>query len=136
MSDLGVRSLAVRRAILALALAPLLGCHGDRSLGVVCAPTLGEAVVVLLRDAGTGTPLADGARGAVTEGSFVDSLRAMPLEGPPRRTLVGGRDREGTYVVTVDRQGYRPWRADAVRVTRGVCGVNTVGLVAELQPSP
>jgi hypothetical protein len=125
-----------RRALAGLATGLLAGCRGAGPAGPVCAPTLGEAVAIGVRDARTGAPLAAGARGAVAEAAFVDSLRPMPLESPAGRTLVGGGDRAGTYTVTVERAGYRPWRADAVRVTRGACGVSTVGLVAALEAAP
>jgi hypothetical protein len=112
------------------------GCRSADHTGPICAPTLGEAIAVIVRDARTGAPLAAGARGAVQEGSYVDSLRPEPLEQPTARTLVGGGDRAGTYTVTVARVGAQPWQRTGVVVGRGACGVATVTLVANLEPNP
>jgi hypothetical protein len=51
-------------------------------------------------------------------------------------TLVGGGGRAGTYTVTVERQGAKPWQRGGVVVRRAACGVMTVTLVADLEPSP
>jgi hypothetical protein len=91
---------------------------------------------VFVRDAQTGVPLAAEARGVVQEGAYVDSLRLDPLQHPPQSTLVGGGNRAGTYTVTVERQGSRPWQRSGVVVGRGACGIVTVTLVAELEPNP
>ena len=128
---------ARRALIVAVSLFALAeGCRAADHTGPVCSPTLGEAVAVIVRDAETGAPLATEARGVVQEGAYVDSLRLEPLQRPTQWTLVGGGDRAGTYTVAVERQGFRPWQRSGVVVGRGACGVETVTLTADLEPSP
>lgn len=128
---------ARRAVIMAGSLCAMTGaCRAADHTGPVCGPTLGEAVAVVVRDARTGAPLATDARGAVQEGVYVDSLRLEPLQQPTQWTLVGGGDRAGTYTVAVERQGYGPWQRSGVIVGRGKCGVETVTLTADLEPSP
>ena len=128
-----------RRAVtMAVSLSAFAGGCGadDYNTGPVCSPTLGEAIAIVVRDAQTGAPLAAEARGVVQDGAYVDSLRLEPLQQPTEWMLVGGGNRAGTYTVVVERQGSRPWRRTGVVVGRGVCGVSTVTLVADLEPSP
>lgn len=128
----------VRSAALAALLPSMLaaGCRAADRMGPACSPRLpGHAVAVVVRDAATGAPLADGARGAVRDGAFIDSLRPESPQAPVQWTLVGGGERAGTYTVTVERQGARPWRRDGVVVHRGACGVVTETLTADLEPS-
>jgi len=128
---------ARRVLIMALSLFTVAeACRAADHTGPVCAPTLGEAVAVVVRDAQTGAPLAAEARGVVQEGSYVDSLRPEPLQQPTQWTLVGGGDRAGTYTVVVEHQGSVPWQRSGVVVNRGACGVETVTLTADLEPGP
>jgi hypothetical protein len=42
-------------------------------------------------------------------------------------------ERAGTYTVTVEQQGYRPWSRSGVRVTKDECHVRGVSITARLQ---
>ncbi len=96
---------------------------------VYCTAELRYGVVVEVRDAVTDAPLL-GARGAVHEGTYVDSLR--PLGASNLGHAAG--ERSGTYSVNVERSGYAPWGVGNVVVSRDRCHVQTVRLVARLQP--
>ena len=111
------------------ALALCIACSG-RDL-IICTTNFAPAVVVEIRDSTTGAPLAQGARGAVQEGTFIDSLR--PLSST---TLQAAGERPGIYTVTVVHPGYSQWLRTDVHVQRGECHVQTVTLQALLQPSP
>lgn len=133
----GRRATPDRVGAIGLCVVLLAACDGQSSTGLVCAPTLGEAVSLVAVDRRTGTPLpAAGSRGAVTEGSYIDSLRPALLEGAAGINLYGGGDRAGVYVVTLEHPGYVSWERTGVVVTRGRCGVSTVALRAELEPAP
>ncbi len=128
------------RALLQVAIAiPLVtaGCHNPSSPEVECAAVVIPAIVVEVREAGTGRFLV--AVGTAQTGAQVDSLRpyhsgtgdvftASPFflqaVGPP-----------GIYHVELSHAGYRPFIADGVRVTAGTCGPNTVTLRADLVPA-
>ncbi len=111
--------------------AVLIGCSGSTS-NYACPAVLLPAIVVEVKDAQSGTPLAQGANGAVHDGAYVDSLN--PFEAGS--SLQAAFERPGTYTVEVQRTGYQAWTASDVRVTRQQCGVITVRLLATLVPRP
>jgi hypothetical protein len=113
------------------------GCGGGLgALDPACGTSYGAAVSVVARDARTEAWLpAVGSRGVAIAGARSDSLRPVRFETPEVRTLLGG-DREGVYAVRLERPGYATWEQGGVAVSRNVCGVVTVGLVADLQPAP
>ncbi|MBA3557313.1 MAG: hypothetical protein H0W30_01815 [Gemmatimonadaceae bacterium] len=94
------------------------------------------AVEVEVVDLLIGEPAAQGARGAIHEGSSIDSLR--PHAGRSDGTLLtlsaGGRP--GTFRVELRKPGYRDWSRNGVTARGGDCGVRTTQVRAELQPAP
>ena len=120
----------MRATLTTIAALVLCSACSGRDL-VICTTNFAPAVVVEIHDSTTGVPLAQGARGAVQEGTFIDSLR-------PRTStsLQAAGERPGTYTVTVVHPGYVPWLRTDVQVQRGECHVQTVTLQALLQPSP
>ena len=106
---------------------------------VACTGSVEPAVVVEIRDARTGVPLAERAAGAVREGAFVDSLTPYAFLGSDPSSMYSRRaanERPGRYEVEVQLAGYLPWAAGDVRVADGQCHVRTVTLQARLQPAP
>jgi hypothetical protein len=73
-----------------------------------CTASVEPAVIVEIRDARSGAPLAADARGVVRDGSFVDSLRPSEFARAEAATLYSRRaadERAGTYAVEVQRAG-------------------------------
>jgi hypothetical protein len=102
----------------------------------ICTANIVPGVVVEIRDAFDGTPLAASARGVAREGSFVDSLRPHGSLG--NGTLVSraaADERAGSYTVTVEHAGYLTWQRGA-RVRANECHVETVTLTAYLIATP
>jgi hypothetical protein len=97
-----------------------------------CTLSVEPGIVVEIRDAVDGAPIAATASGSVTEGSFQDSLHLY--DAPLRRA--GAYEREGTYTVRVLHPGYVPWERSRVRVRDTGCSVATVTLQADLQRAP
>jgi hypothetical protein len=97
-----------------------------------CTTSVEPGVVVEIRDAVDGTPIAATASGSVHEGSFQDSLRLY--DGALSRA--GADEREGTYTVRVLHTGYVTWEQTGVRVRDTGCHVGTVTLEADLQRTP
>lgn len=109
----------------------------DSGSGTVVVVASQAAIVVQVRDAMTGTPLAAGARGTIRDGDYVDSLRAQPADTSGRPlTLSAGRGRPGTYTVTVVHAGYQTWQQNSVVVALGSCGLGSQVLHADLEPVP
>jgi hypothetical protein len=97
-----------------------------------CAAPYSPAVIVTPLDSGTRTNVAVGTRGAVSSGTYVDSLRVV------YDSILWGGAQLGTYQVTVEHAGYRQWVRSGVQVTeRTDCGMPvSVRVTALLQPSP
>jgi hypothetical protein len=104
--------------------AALAGCDVG-----ACSLSVEPGVIVEIRDAVDGAPIAATASGSVAEGSFQDSLRLY--DGT--LTRAGADEREGTYTVRVLHAGYVPWERTRVRVRDTGCHVDTVTLQAHLQ---
>jgi hypothetical protein len=97
-----------------------------------CTLSIEPGVIVEIRDAVDGAPIAAAASGSVIEGSYQDSLRLH--DGS--LTRAGADERDGTYTVQVLHTGYVPWEQTGVRVRDTGCHVDTVTLQADLQRAP
>lgn len=110
-----------------------LGC----STAPICTLSVDPGIIVTIRDATDGSPIAATARGLVRDGTFSDSLR--PFGGLGDGTLISraaADERPGVYTVTVEHLGYAPWQRIGVRVRPGECHVASAQLTADLQPIP
>ena len=93
-----------------------------------CGASIEPAVVVEIQDARTGVPLAEGARGVVRDGAYVDSLRPHAMRGPAPFVLLSraaALERPGIYSVTVAAPGYKTWTLHGVVVRADECHVRT-----------
>jgi hypothetical protein len=113
----------------------LAGCVDNLA---ICVDSTGEAaIVVQIRDAVTGAPLAAGARGVIRDGSYVDSLRPQSGDASGRPlALAAGAGRPGTYDVTVIYPGYQVWQQAGVVVGNSSCGLAGRLVQANLEPLP
>ena len=128
----------MRRSALGF-LAVATACSTDPPMGP-CTADVRPGIVVRIRDASTGDPVAGQAIGQVEDRRYVDSLHAYGFEGTPSVMVsrAGAFERPGTYEVTVFANGYHPWIREDVRVdeTRDGCHVLTVELEADLEQRP
>lgn len=118
-----------RLIAVALLAVPLATCGTEPN----CTQEIRPGVVVEIRDAFDDAPLAANARGAVHDGTFVDSLR--PYGSVGNGTLVSraaADERPGDYRITVEYDGYFPWEGGA-GVRGDECHVETVQLNVYLQ---
>lgn len=114
-----------------------LACRNPFSGGYGCTADIRFAVEVEIRDAVTGSPLAQAAFGVVRDGSFSDSLTPARFLNADPSSMVSRQaagERPGTYSVEVQRSGYRTWTATNVSVGRNKCHVDTRLLRADLAP--
>lgn len=103
----------------------------------ICTLSVDPGIVVTIRDATDGNPLAATARGVVRDGTFSDSLRPYGGLGDGTLTSRAAADeRTGVYSVTVEHPGYAPWERVGVRVRPGECHVQAAELTADLEPIP
>lgn len=131
--ELVIREVSLKRIPMRVRSLPLLlclaGCSASAPTDVVCTAVALPGVSVEVRDADTQAGLAAIARGAVTEGLFVDSLRAIGSS----TTMQAAYERPGTYTVDVRATGYQPFTTVGVKVTKGECHVNTQTITVNLQ---
>ena len=137
------------RTTLAIALLAVLACS-DRGVLPLAPPSLDcsraspdpqPGILVLITDIRTGRPLAEGARGAVHEGTYVDSLRRanyanLKDPSPDAVTRAAAPERPGTYFVELLHEGYFPFLLDGVMVRAGDCHVRFQGVQARMVPLP
>jgi hypothetical protein len=100
---------------------------------LTCTDEARPTLSVEVRDARTGVPAAQGARGVIREGTYSDSLRAVT------ETLLVAEntfERPGTYDVTVEKAGYLAWTERGVVVTADACHVRSRTITARLEPAP
>jgi hypothetical protein len=117
----------------------LIGCSNPFGGAYSCPAVITPAIVVEIRNARTGAPLANGAKGAVHDGPYVDSLIPYEGIGLDPTSLISRRaadERPGTYAVEVNHPGYRTWSVAGVRAVAGQCGVRTHRISASLEPTP
>lgn len=124
------------RPLLPLPVSLLLmaGCTGDSP--IICTTEARFGVNVMVRDAVTQQPLLGGVRGALHEGTYLDSLHVFTdIEGH-LHSLAGAVERPGNYRIELVATGYLPWSRDNVVVTADRCHVNAVAVQADLNPAP
>ncbi len=101
---------------------------------IVCTAEARFGVNVSVRNAVTQQPVLQGVRGALHEGSYVDSLQVITdIEGNIF-SLAGAVERAGTYRIELVATGYQPWTRTNVLVTADRCHVTPVAVTANLVP--
>ena len=85
-------------------------------------------------DKETGLPISCGASSVILDGEFFDKVKNPSGSGCDDSTaLLGAYEREGTYEVSVFKEGYLDWRVEDISVSSNVCHVNTVTIQAYLE---
>ncbi len=115
---------------LLLALVLTLGCKASNSTDpIVCTTEARAGINVVVRDADTQAGIAALARGAVTDGAYVDSLRA----NGSTTTMAAAYERPGTYTVDVRATGYQGFTTTGIIVTKDACHVVPQTVTVNLQ---
>lgn len=114
-------------ALAALAMA----CGNDDPL--VCTAEARSGLAVTVRDSVSGLILADQVTAVARDGAYADTARSSLISSGIYSLAV---ERAGTYDVTVDHPSYHQWHRAGVTVTRDECHVQTVSLLARMQPRP
>jgi hypothetical protein len=103
-------------------------------VGSVCTEEARPALLVGLTDSIVpNTTILTNVSVVARDGTYRDSVfRASPSAPPPNELLALAYERAGTYEVTVNATGYRPWVRSGIVVQRDPCHVVTVPLTARL----
>ncbi|RZJ72391.1 carboxypeptidase-like regulatory domain-containing protein [Flavobacterium sp.] len=86
---------------------------------------------VQVKDAATGEFLSDVVITA-QDGAYGEILELVPASNPA--TYVGAWERTGTYVLTIQKDGYQSFISNGFQVTENVCHVNPQNLTFEISP--
>ena len=114
-------------SILSAGVVLAIACNTDP---LACTAQAVPAIAVSVQDSASGALAGRGARVVAKDGAFADTARATSsYDGPYALAL----ERNGTYTVTVEQQGYRAWSQSGVSVSRDRCHVRTASLTARLQ---
>lgn len=121
----------MRRFIPALALiaVPAILAACDPFDGLVCTTEFVYGLRVTVVDAATNAPVDQGLEGTLTEGTYVEEMEVVGLDG---NILQGAGERAGTYTLEIRADGYETFTESGIVVTENECHVNPVSLLAEL----
>ena len=112
----------------------LSGCGLLDSLAAGCDAYYAYGLAVYVQDSATGAGIASGAQLVVNGMGYVDSVSvaaARPdLDSLP---IHSAGERAGLYLVTVQKDGYREWTSEPVRVTEDGCHPRLTRVTARLQ---
>ena len=115
---------------MSLSLLSTLVASGCGLPSVACTMEAAAAVSVDVRDSVTNALVGRGATIVARDGAYADTADIAGFFDGPYGLA---HERAGTYVVTVEQQGYRPWSRSGINVTRGQCHVRGVSITARLQ---
>lgn len=118
----------VRNILIVAGAALSIGCNSLTS--TVCTDEARAAISVEALDSVTNASVGAGARIIASDGAFADTVITVENFGGSYGLA---HEREGSYTVTVEQEGYAPWSRSDVEVTRDECHVRTVRLTALLQ---
>ena len=119
------------RAAGALAVAAVVlgtACYDPFAPGACTLEAVAGIVVDLRREGGQTLPADD------ADGRAVDEFGEVAELEPFFDQLIGAWERAGSYTVTVEKPGFRPWVRDDVEVEAGECHVVPIRLDAVLSP--
>lgn len=113
----------------------ITSCKDNGTSSRICTAEARVGIQVDIRDAVTRNPTAEGAKATAREGSFIDTLRTLPVVPPQGSlTVYGVYERVGVYTVMITKPGYRDWVRSNVVVNKDECHVITVQLEALVEP--
>lgn len=101
---------------------------GESPPEAICTTEARASLAVTVTDAGTGQNLAPEATVRVTDGTFTETLTALPGSG----VYSGVYERPGTYTVIVSHPDYAQWQRAGIVVGRDECHVITEEVAARL----
>ncbi len=64
---------------------------------------------------------------------YEEELNVLPTHEDGRFVALGAGERPGTYKLTVEASGYKPWELEGIRVSEKTCHVDQVSVTVELE---
>lgn len=106
-------------------------CNDDDDNQVNCTQEARAGLNITVQDEVSHAVLTDGVTVQATEGSYSETLERFPGSD----VFSGAWEREGSYVLTVSKEGYQTHTSETITVTADVCHVipqnRTVELISQ-----
>ena len=126
-----IKSIPIMACITMIACNAEITSEGDF---IACTTVFAPALKVDVFDKNTGFPGACGVTVMLKDGDFFEKLTHAAADVCDESfTFSGAGEREGTYDITVTKEGYVDWYQYDVAVSSNLCHVNTVSLQAYLE---
>ena len=133
---LKMRSPRTGRCVALAACAGILAataCSGSGPTSVACTAQFVYGLAITVQNAATGAQITDSASVVVTDGSYKESY-TLGATGQPGGVISAAGERAGTYSISIRKAQFAPYDTAGVTVTKDACHVQTVQVVAKLQP--
>lgn len=111
----------------------LLATTCDEDDDIYCTQEAKAGLNVTVKDAATNEILSEGVTVVAQDGNYTETLEAFT--GDATTVFIGAWERQGTYIVTVSKQGYQTFTSSAIQVTADECHVIPQLLNVALQPN-
>jgi hypothetical protein len=124
----------MKKIILLLACTPfLLATTCDEEDDIVCTQEAKAGLNITVKDAVTNVILSTGVTVTAQDGMYTETLEV--LDGDDSAVFIGAWERQGTYIVTVSKEGYQTFISSPIQVTADECHVIPQLLNVALQPN-
>ena len=125
----------MKKIFLVLACMPfLLATTCDEDDDVYCTQEAKAGLSITVKDAVTNEILSTGVTVIAQHGEYTETLEAFT--GNDESTVfIGAWERQGTYIVTVSKEGYLTFTSSPIQVTADECHVIPQLLNVALQPN-
>ncbi|ESU29181.1 hypothetical protein FLJC2902T_12230 [Flavobacterium limnosediminis JC2902] len=124
----------MKKILLLLCLFPFLmanQCNDDDDNGQVnCTQEARAGLNVTVHDAVTHAVLTESVTVVATEGTYIETLELIPGSD----IFSGAWERQGSYVLTVSKEGYQTYTSETIVVTADVCHVIPQNVMVQLVP--
>jgi len=124
----------MKKIFLVLACMPfLLATTCDEDDQIICTQEAKAGLNITVKDAVTNENLSNGVSVTAQDGNYIETLEAFT--GDATTVFIGAWERQGTYIVTVSKQGYQTFTSSPIQVSADECHVIPQLLNVALQPN-
>ena len=124
----------MKKIFLLLACTPfLLATTCDEEDDIICTQEAKAGLNITVKDVVTNEFLSTGVSVIAQDGLYTETLEA--IVGDNSTAFIGAWERQGTYIVTVSKQGYQTFTSAPIQVSRDECHVIPQLLNIALQPN-
>lgn len=106
-------------------------CADDNSGSINCTEEYVPGLIVTVKDAETGAILNEGVAVTAIDGDYSEDLEAI---SEMSSDFYGAFERQGSYIISVYKEGYAEYTSDVIEVGADRCHVITEEVTVELQP--